>query len=57
MALTKCKVCGGAVAEMAAKCPHCGQGHPAVSLGVKFIAMSVVILGFVGVVWWMYSAL
>ena len=28
MALTKCKECGGAVAEMAAKCPHCGTGYP-----------------------------
>ena len=36
MALTKCKECGGAVAEMAAKCPHCGTGYPAIAPGMKF---------------------
>ena len=57
MALTKCKVCGGAVAEMAAKCPHCGQGHPSIAPGIKFIITMAVLLGFIGFVWWMYSVL
>ena len=44
MALTKCKECGGAVAEMAAKCPHCGTGYPAIAPGMKF---SITMVGVV----------
>ena len=43
MALTKCKECGGAVAEMAAKCPHCGTGYPAIAPGMKFSITMVVL--------------
>ena len=57
MALTKCKECGGAVAEMAAKCPHCGKGHPSIGSGTQFIVTVAVLLGFLGFVWWLYSAL
>ena len=50
MALTKCKECGGAVAEMAAKCPHCGTGYPAIAPGMKFSITMVVLFGFIGFV-------
>ena len=43
MALTKCKECGGAVAEMAAKCPHRGTGYPAIAPGMKFSITMVVL--------------
>ena len=34
---------GGAVAEMAAKCPHCGTGYPAIAPGMKFSITMVVL--------------
>ena len=55
MALTKCKECGGAVAEMAAKCPHCGTGYPAIAPNTKPSQYGFFILSPWPWLWWAYS--
>ena len=34
MGVVKCSACGGMVSEMAAACPHCGQGASAYMFGI-----------------------
>ena len=53
MALTKCKECGSDVAEMAAKCPRCGNEHPSTDMFSKVLVTLAVLGAFVGlIVWW-----
>ena len=53
MALKPCKECGKMVAELASKCPHCGNAHPSVDARAKVVICCLFLALFGGLVgWW-----
>ena len=52
MALKPCKECGKMVAELASKCPHCGNAHPSVDARAKAVITTLVLAVIGGMIGW-----